>query len=117
MAQEHWLPVPGYEGLYDASDLGQVRSHWRAGRILRQYPLKSAGGAMHVTLCQGGKPRLWPVAKIVLMAFRKPHPPGAQALHGPGGITDDSLANLFWGRRRPYQKCTARQAPSLLPAP
>ena len=23
---ERWLPVPGYEGLYEVSDLGQVRS-------------------------------------------------------------------------------------------
>jgi hypothetical protein len=26
MSNERWLPVPGYEGLYEVSDMGRVRS-------------------------------------------------------------------------------------------
>lgn len=42
---EQWLPVPGWEGLYEVSDLGRVRSlrrkggrnRWYGGKVLVPY--------------------------------------------------------------------------------
>ena len=34
---EHWLPVRGWEGLYEVSDLGRVRSLGRKGGNNRWY--------------------------------------------------------------------------------
>ena len=66
--QEVWLPVVGYEGLYEVSDQGQVRSLDRAvvqmnrggncvrvyaGRVLRQVP--DAKGYQKVCLSKEGR--------------------------------------------------------------
>jgi hypothetical protein len=37
------------------------------------------------------------VHRLVLEAFVGPCPPGQEALHGPRGTADNSLANLRWG--------------------
>jgi hypothetical protein len=48
-------------------------------------------------LSKYGRVRFIPVGRLVLLAFRGRPDPGQRAKHGPGGKTDDSLANLHWG--------------------
>src|ERR1035441_2901766 len=100
---ERWLPIGGYEGLYEVSDLGRVRGvdridgngHNRRGRVLR---LQSNGrGARKVSLCRDGVVEQCLVHALVLTAFDKACPPGMEGLHGPAGRGDDSLTNLRWG--------------------
>jgi hypothetical protein len=100
---ERWRPVPGYEGLYAVSDLGNVRS-FHAGRgtgkrggLLR--PGLTAG-RLCVALRRDGTSRTRLVHHLVLEAFAGPRPPGLNALHGPGGPLDNRLANLRWGTQR-----------------
>ncbi len=81
---ERWLPVPGWGGCYEVSDMGRVRS---VDRVViysdgRRYSYR-------------GKARL--VHQLVLEAFAVPRPRGEQARHGPGGATDNRLVNLCWG--------------------
>ena len=103
---ERWLPVPGYEGLYEVSDLGRVRSiphqtvrGMRGGKVLKHYIGKGTRGYPVVGLSRGnrGKNRL--VHHLVLEAFIGPRPEGQEARHGPAGKADASLANLCWGTR------------------
>src|SRR5258707_113471 len=97
---ERWLPVPGYEGLYDVSDRGNVRSHHKTkGRRkngMLMAPAMSAGHLM-VSLVRDKKRRSWPVHQLVLMAFAGPRPAGMESLHGPGGNLDNRLSNLRYG--------------------
>jgi hypothetical protein len=117
---ERWLPVPEFEGLYEVSDHGRVRSldrqftiempgGWHTasgpttrtykGRVLRPNP-RGPGGYPRVSLSRPGqqqKPRL--VHHLVLEAFVGPRPDDMEALHGPAGKLDASLANLHWGTR------------------
>lgn len=99
VAGEHWLPVPGYQGWYEASDLGNIYSLGRPsarGGLLKPQP-NSAGYRM-VRLHKYGRVRTVTVARLVLLTFRGPPPsPGARARHGTGGKQDDSLGNLYWG--------------------
>lgn len=99
---ERWLPVPGFEGFYDVSDLDQVRSvrhmtkaGWRGGKILAQFPDKD--GYLRVGLSRLGKVSQHSVAVLVLTAFVGPPGPGQQARHGLGGKSDNRLVNLCWG--------------------
>ena len=99
---ERWLPVVGYEGLYEVSDLGRVRSFHRHGRGkrggLRHLP-STRHGYLNVGLSRDGKGTTRLVHHLVLEAFVGPCPPGMEACHGPGGTGDASLANLCWGTK------------------
>ena len=98
---EHWLPVPGYEGLYDVSDLGNVRSHHVSKRPRKNGSLLSpglgTGGHVTVVLYRDKARRSWPVHQLVLLAFEGPRPDGMETLHGPGGNLDNRLVNLSYG--------------------
>lgn len=100
-ATERWRPVSGYEGLYDVSDLGNVRSfHAGRGKGKRGGLLKpgmSGGGRLSVVLCKDGEHRTRLVHQLVLEAFTGPRPPGQEARHGPGGALDNRHVNLCWG--------------------
>jgi hypothetical protein len=91
---EHWLPVVGYEGLYEVSDLGKVRS-LRDGQLLSLYVVDDYP---MVTLHKGGKQKTRHVHRLVLEAFAGPCLPGQQARHGRSGPDDNCWPeNLEWG--------------------
>jgi hypothetical protein len=96
---ESWLPVVGYDGLYEVSDLGRVRSLPRqrtAGGILRP---GTTYGYHRVSLSDGNVRRNLLVHRIVLLAFVGEPPEGFQAAHRNGDRTDNRLANLYWATR------------------
>lgn len=106
---ERWLPIVGFEGLYEVSDHGRVRSLARtitcavgttvvvrrlAGKLLKPGTVKS--GHQLVVLGRGNS-RL--VHALVLAAFVGPKPPGLEALHRDGKPARNVLSNLRWGTR------------------
>jgi hypothetical protein len=110
-SSERWLPVPGYEGYYEVSDLGRVRSldrwirqlspagnlvcHHRRGRVLRPQCAPSTTHA-HVRMSRDGAAEQRFVHQLVLETFVGPRPIGLQACHGPSGARDNRLSNLRW---------------------
>lgn len=101
-----WRDIPGYEGFYQVSDEGRVRSLCRVSpeqirsgvripnRIL--VPGKNKQGRLQVTLCQYGKTKRFQVHRLVLIAFRG-FQEGADALHNDGDHTNNRIENLRWG--------------------
>lgn len=85
---ENWLPIPGFEGRYEVSDLGRVRSH--QGRLLR--PGLASHGYYTVALQQ----QSYTLHQLVLLAFVGPRPDGMVARHLSGVKADSRLANLEW---------------------
>ncbi len=93
-ATEVWLPVPGYEGVYEASNLGRVR---RCGSIAALKPVETTGGYRVVTLSRAGHARNCRVSRLVLMAFCGSPPfKGAHAAHNDGDNSNNALTNLRW---------------------
>lgn len=103
-----WLPVRGYEGVYEVSDSGQVRSLPREvwhpvskttrlpGRELK--PVKHSNGYRQVTLWRAG---IWEhryIHRMVLDAFVGERPE-LEACHINGVPDDNRLENLCWGTR------------------
>lgn len=106
---ERWRPVVGYEGLYEVSDQGRVRSLPRTvvrsdGRV-RAFPGQMlrphvAEGRRTVTLCMDGGQRPRRVYVLVLEAFVGPPPEGMEGCHNDGDSEHDDLTNLRWDTRR-----------------
>lgn len=100
---EQWLPIPGYVGSYEVSNLGRVRApdritdrgrKWR-GRTLTPSPMPR--GYRVVTLWRDGKQKSALVHRLVLLAFVGPSPEGMEGLHKNGNPADNALSNLAWG--------------------
>lgn len=100
---ERWLAVPGYEGRYEVSDLGRVRSLQRKGAprasplVLHDYV--AGRGYRFVGLFDGKKYRPWYVHRLVLTAFVGPPPEGMEGAHLDGVNTHNALLNLQWVTR------------------
>lgn len=107
--RECWKAVVGFEGYYEVSSLGRVRSldrplmrggRWgnlipyiKKGRILKPGLNK---GYPQVNLCVDGCGYQRAVHLLVLTAFEGPCPKGHQAAHDNGTPGDPRLANLEW---------------------
>jgi hypothetical protein len=101
---EEWRPVPDYEGLYEVSDLGHVRSVRRtvidSRGVPRTFPsrnLRPRGGNpgyREVTLYRDGI--RWQVRAHVLvaLAFIGPRPLGMEVAHRNGNPSNNRLTNL-----------------------
>ena len=101
--QELWLPVPGWEGLYDVSDLGRVKSLDRTDRRGRQVTgriLKicyDSDGYPIVGLSRDRTTLTQKVHCLVAAAFIGPRPEGLIVLHGSKSRADNRACNLRYG--------------------
>ena len=102
---EEWRDVVGYEGLYQVSDQGRVKSlerklsHWRGGeRIQKERILKPAvyGGYLSVGLCAGGKRKMLRVHRLVCQAFHKNPENKPCVNHIDENKTNNAASNLEW---------------------
>ena len=68
--EEIWTDIPGYEGLYQISNFGQIISTSRKGTQggPKQYKINRKGYA-EVTLCKEGKQYTTRVHRLVALAF------------------------------------------------
>lgn len=88
---EVWKAVPGFEGLYEVSDQGRVRS-LRKGIVLTGIRMPNGYIAHH--LYDGGVLTVKSAHELVLAAFVGPRPPGAQVCHEDGSRDRNHLGNL-----------------------
>lgn len=109
---ERWLPIPEWEGFYEVSDCGRVRSvdrivgsgpsayggqRLQPGRLLKLKPLRS--GHLTVDLWRHGKGHDRLVHRMVLEAFVGACPAGMEACHRDGEPSNNCVGNLYWGTR------------------
>ena len=107
---ERWRDVVGYEGLYQVSDLGRVRSldrivrnsrggTWKQkGCILQSFP-GNQRGYLSVNLYRNGIQRKIYVHQLVALIFIGPIPADHVIRHGPNGILDNAISNLCYGTK------------------
>lgn len=99
---EEWKPIVGYEGLYEVSNLGRVKSleriidakHHVKKRILKQGVQR--GGYLHVGLCKNNKVKIKKIHRLVAEAFI-PNPYNLpQVNHKDENIKNNCVDNLEW---------------------
>ena len=106
MTDEIWKPISGYEGIYEVSNLGRVRScdrfvvynngrkHKRKGKVLSQS--YDAQKYYKVGLCKNGKQKNFSVHRLVAQAFI-PNPGNKEQVnHKDETRTNNRVENLEW---------------------
>jgi hypothetical protein len=92
---EEWRAVRSFEGRYEVSSTGDVRSLLRGGRVLIAEVLYNH---RHVTLTRSdGTQKKYQVADLVLESFVELKPEGMRSKHKVNGTNNDSVGNLYWG--------------------
>ena len=90
---EVWKPVKGYEGLYEVSNQGEVKS-LRTNMILT--PVRATVGYMKLSLCRNGEIKNRYIHRIVAQAFI-PNPNNLpQVNHKDEDKTNNAVSNLEW---------------------
>lgn len=110
--KEKWLPVPNYEGIYEVSSLGRVKSlartvkHGNGGykevpdRILKAHP--DGKGYLGVDLHKGSKAsrKRFRVHSLVAQVFIGSRPEGLDVCHNDGDKHNNWVENLRYDTRK-----------------
>ena len=105
---EEWKLIPGYEGKYEVSNWGRVKSHLYCNsqktseRIL--VPEHTSNGYYRVTLCKDRKEKRYQVHRLVAQAF-VPNPSSlTQVNHKDEDKVNNYFENLEWCSQA-YNNC------------
>lgn len=95
MEEEIWCPINGYEGLYEVSDQGRVKSvGYGDDRILK--PRRNGRGYLRVNLYKNGEQKTCYVHRIVAQTFI-PNPDNLPEVNHIDEVkTHNSVQNLEW---------------------
>lgn len=108
--QEEWRQVVGWEGLYEISNLGKVRSIKRS--IKNNLGFRSIGGGevkpflhkgngyLSVNFTADGNRKQLLLHRLVLEAFVGPCPKGMEGCHNDGNRENPKAENLRWDTRK-----------------
>lgn len=105
--KEIWMPINGYEGIYEISNYGNIRSLDRRKRhsnigftsICKGQTLKPkthANGYYEVSLCKNGKSKFKLIHRLVAQSFIENPENKPQVNHKNGNKKDNHINNLEW---------------------
>lgn len=108
--KEIWKPIPKFEGYYEASSYGRVRSVSRLlktrGNKTRQHKGRvktivcKTDGYLAVMLSVGNKTHTKNVHALVAITFLGPRPKGKEVRHRDGDKSNNRLGNLRYGSKK-----------------
>lgn len=100
--KEEWKNVEGFKGLYQVSNLGNVKSlnYNNSGKeqILKQ-SIRNSNGSKCVTLCRNGKRQNYSVHRLVATAFLQNPFNYKEVNHKDENRHNNNVMNLEWCNR------------------
>jgi len=108
--KEIWKDIKGYEGIYQVSNLGRIKSlereipwnRWPGFRVILNEKILKPGlcrGYSRVTLSKNKQKNEFQVHRLVLEAFVEPCQDGLEANHKNFDRSDNRVENLEWVTR------------------
>ena len=108
LSNEIWKDIPQYEGIYQASNFGKIRTvegkttftkkhgvrHWKSRELKGRGDNYTTG--KRVSLWKDGKPKEFLVARLVAITFLGDPPQSYTVNHKDGNRLNNRLDNLEW---------------------
>lgn len=111
--EEKWKEIPNFEGLYEASNLGRIRSieHIRKNGT-NEYKQKSKilkfnknpNGYLQVRLSKNGIAKTYRVNRLIAMAFIPNYENKPTINHKDGNKLNNQINNLEWATHKEQTK-------------
>ena len=91
---EQWIDVIGFEGLYEVSNHGNIRS-FKTKEIKKQ-TINKQTKRPYLGLWKNGKQKIVKPHTLVMQAFVGHRPNGMECCHNDGNAFNNNLSNLRW---------------------
>lgn len=95
--EEIWKAIEGFEGLYEVSNIGNVRTlNYKRTKNVSNLKQKTQDNRKRVILCKNGVPKTYLVHRLVANAFI-PNPEKKPCIdHIDGNPSNNNVENLRW---------------------
>ena len=93
---EVWKDIKGYEGLYQVSNLGKIRSRYKSNEYLNLKTIKGQRGYLRVTLVKNRNKTNKQIHRLVAETFIVNLENKTQVNHKNGNKMDNRVKNLEW---------------------
>lgn len=96
MNDERWEWIEGFKGMYEISDLGNIRKHYKNGKEKNMLHETNSKGYKRIMLHKEGKHYRRRVHRLVAEAFVQNPDKKSQINHIDGNKANNSYDNLEW---------------------
>lgn len=97
MSIEIYKDIPDYEGLYQASNFGNIRRLLKNNKYRILKLIDHNNGYFNVHLCKNNNSKMCRLHRLILFAFVGPCPKGMECRHLDGNRHNNRIDNLVWG--------------------
>ena len=95
MNKEIWKDIPGYEGLYQASNLGRIKKIWKTKETIMKPSLQKEG-YLRIGLVKNSKRKSYQVHRLIALCFIDNIYNKKYVNHIDGNKQNNNADNLEW---------------------